>query len=709
MVAVGDILSSRYLLEAELGSGGMGVVYRTMDLRTGGTVAIKMPHALLLRDPQFAERFKREALIAVNLLSTRIARVTDVAEADGMPYLVMDYVPGESLSTVLAREGALPPLEAVRIAIEVARALQAAAERGIVHRDVKPANIHILPDGDVKVLDFGVAQMTGMAQLTAASMFVGTPEYAAPERAEGMGDTRSDIYSLGVTIYESLTGAPPFRGTTPWTTIRKQIAEPPPALPAAVPVAVSAIVMRCLAKDPDDRYQTPRALVEALQRVRRALEREADEALADDRPPQEVPPQADGTLLVQTPAPEPIIAVAPALAMPAGGRQEVPDRSASPPREVSPGAAAPPEPPPRGEMATRRPAAPRRPPTAALVGAGGVLLLVVLAALFLLNRGNGRPTRVSEPTPAVTGEAEAPLAGNQEVTPTPSASPAVAQPAATSPADPLAGARPGEAAPIVFQRLVNGKWQIFVMDGNGGNQRRLITSSADDLHPAFSPDGSRIAFESNRDGPQQIYVMNADGSDIRRLTMGTSNDRSPAWRPDGSELVFVSDRDGRDHLWVAPAGGGEPRPLTSGGQTDGGASWSPDGRRIAYHSSQGTEPHHLFVIDAAGGQPRQITSGPNRDVTPAWSPDGKQLAFASYRDSQWNIYVMEADGANPRKLASDFFIQAPDWSPDGKQIVYHANADGGQPQLFVVPATGGTPRRLTGDAANSQNPSWPLR
>ena len=279
MLTTGDILSKRYLIQAELGSGGMAVVYRAVDLHTGGTVAIKMPHAYLLRDDFFIQRLKREAEIAVHLHSSRIARVTDIGEHQGAPYLVLEFVPGESLAAVLVRQGALPPLEALAIGLDVARAMQTAHEHGVVHRDLKCQNIYLTPAGDVKVLDFGIARQEGLTNITTASVFLGTPEYAAPERAEGAGDIRSDIYSLGVVLYETLTGALPFMGSTPWKMMELHLTASPPRLPDTVPAVARTVVERCLAKDPGDRYQTPAELAVALRRAIRMLDRdEANEA-----------------------------------------------------------------------------------------------------------------------------------------------------------------------------------------------------------------------------------------------------------------------------------------------------------------------------------------------------------------------------------------------------------------------------------------------
>jgi serine/threonine protein kinase len=268
----GEILAGRYMLGDLLGTGGMGSVYRATDLRTGGFVAVKMPHPWLAGDADYNLRLQREAEIAASLTSPRVVRVMDFDWHEGRPFLVMEYVPGETLAEILTESGTLDWREATRIALEVARALEAAHRQGIIHRDLKPQNIKIV-EGDVKVLDFGIARADSMPAVTAASVVVGTPEYIAPERLGGAGsddpalargDARADIYALGIILYEMLAGRPPFHGDTHWAVIRGHISEPPPPLPDSVPRRLQEVVYRCIEKRPADRYQTASQLAADL-------------------------------------------------------------------------------------------------------------------------------------------------------------------------------------------------------------------------------------------------------------------------------------------------------------------------------------------------------------------------------------------------------------------------------------------------------------
>jgi predicted Ser/Thr protein kinase len=328
VVPTGTILSNRYLILRELGSGGMGSVYEATDLRTGGTVAVKTLHPHLARDAQFISRLRREAQIAAAIRTRRAVKVIDLDEHEGIHYLVMEYVTGENLSDRLERVGRLPLDEALAIALDVARALEGAHAVGVVHRDLKPQNVRLTEDGEVKVLDFGIARIADQPGITTTNVFTGTPEYCAPERMESHGDVRSDLYSIGVMLYEMIAGRRPFTGPTAFSILRQHEIAPVPPLPFVVPPEVQAVIDRCLAKKPDERYQTPTELVEALRAARDAVRR-AGTGAAEPLPEtviQKLPPRpatvngaADAPVTpVPPPVPEPA-ASPPAVARPPSG------------------------------------------------------------------------------------------------------------------------------------------------------------------------------------------------------------------------------------------------------------------------------------------------------------------------------------------------------------------------------------------------------
>ena len=253
------IYSGRYELTHLIARGGMAQVYRAMDRQLERPVALKVLFPELSVDRTFVERFRREAQAAANLSHPNIVPVFDWGEDDSTYFIVMEYVEGRPLSAVLRDPQPMPPRQIATIGAGVAAALAFAHRHGVVHRDVKPGNVLITPDGDVKVTDFGIARaMNTEESLTQTGAVMGTAAYFSPEQAEGKGvDSRSDIYSLGVVLYEMAVGRPPFTGDSPVAVASKHVRDLP-VLPReanpTVPPALEAVVMKAMAKNPDDRY-----------------------------------------------------------------------------------------------------------------------------------------------------------------------------------------------------------------------------------------------------------------------------------------------------------------------------------------------------------------------------------------------------------------------------------------------------------------------
>ncbi|MGD9375115.1 MAG: protein kinase [Anaerolineae bacterium] len=271
---IGTILSNRYRLIAELGSGGMAWVYLAEDLREKEYVAVKVLYPQHSQDLNFLQRFAQESKLAMSLSQCHPQRhivcVLDYGSDRDIHYLVMEFVPGQDLHRILEERGSLPWPETLHIARQVAMALHHAHEYEVVHRDIKPGNIMILPDGTVRVLDFGIARARTSPHLTLAG-FVGSPYYAAPEQGRGeQVDIRADIYSLGIVMYRMLSGNLPFRADTPWAIVNQHIASPPPPLVEAcpdLPNEVIDLVEKALGKRADDRFQTPQEMIDAIDEV----------------------------------------------------------------------------------------------------------------------------------------------------------------------------------------------------------------------------------------------------------------------------------------------------------------------------------------------------------------------------------------------------------------------------------------------------------
>jgi eukaryotic-like serine/threonine-protein kinase len=261
------VLVDRYELGPVLGQGGMAKVHQGLDRQLGRQVAIKVLAPPFDRDREFVERFQREARAAAGLSHPNIVAVFDSGSDDGTHYIVTELVEGETLADRLRRDGPMPQAEAVAVAVDIARALAAAHERGLIHRDIKPGNVMLLPDARVKVVDFGIARAAGSDTLTNTGVVLGSTAYLSPEQASGQPvDERADLYALGCVLYEMLTGRVPFSADTPIATMYRHVNEdpPPPSTFAPVPSELEDIVMRALEKDPKRRFASASELDAAL-------------------------------------------------------------------------------------------------------------------------------------------------------------------------------------------------------------------------------------------------------------------------------------------------------------------------------------------------------------------------------------------------------------------------------------------------------------
>ncbi len=258
----------RYSVERSLGHGGMATVYLAQDRMLDRPVALKVLAVHLAQDEESRQRFLREARLAARLVHPNVVQVYDVGEDERGPFIVMEYVDGETLADALARRGRLPPSEVVAVGIEVCAALEAAHREGLVHRDIKPRNILRRSDGQTKLADFGIARSLTATSHTEAGTVLGTAAYLAPEQARGEPvSAAADIYALGVVLYELLTGRPPIEAETlPELVVRREqgAITPPSALAPEVPATLGAVVMRCLAPAPADRPESAAALAREL-------------------------------------------------------------------------------------------------------------------------------------------------------------------------------------------------------------------------------------------------------------------------------------------------------------------------------------------------------------------------------------------------------------------------------------------------------------
>jgi serine/threonine protein kinase len=271
----GSVFAGRYEVKSILGLGGMGVVYRAFDRELQEPVAIKtLRPEVLSGGPVALERFKQEIRLARKIAHRNVVRTYDLGEVGGMYYLTMEFVEGTSLKQLIASRGRLPVAVALTIGKQLCRALEVAHEQGVIHRDIKPQNMVVEPNGFLKVMDFGIARLANPPKgkgLTEAGRSIGTPDYMSPEQLQGLDlDARSDLYSAGVVLFECLTGRVPFEADTPWSLIAKHLEESPPdlrGLNAEVPEPLAQVVLKAMAKSPDDRYASAVEMHDALEAI----------------------------------------------------------------------------------------------------------------------------------------------------------------------------------------------------------------------------------------------------------------------------------------------------------------------------------------------------------------------------------------------------------------------------------------------------------
>ncbi|HEX6463204.1 MAG TPA: protein kinase, partial [Vicinamibacterales bacterium] len=536
-----------YEIVALIGSGGMGEVYRARDTKLARDVAVKVLPELFTHDPERLARFHREAQVLASLNHPHIAHIYGLEEADGVEFLILELIEGETLANRIARR-ALPLDEALPIARQIADALAAAHERGIVHRDLKPANVALTPDNQVKVLDFGLAKaletdpslasaavsapptMTSPA-MTALGIILGTAAYMSPEQAKGRpADKRSDIWAFGLIVFEMLAGRQAFARETMTETVAAVLHEDVPwnALPHDVPESLRRLLVRCLQKDPSRRLHS---VVDA------GLDLE--------------------------------------------DASRAPDPAATAPGE-------------------------RRRSPGWLLWTGMALLYAVGAIVVALVFGRtpaaaprwerfaavtDREGEQTQPSIAADGKSIAYVIGSAAVGETQIAVQRVGG------HNPIVVARGSVNAPAFSpdgERIAYagtaGRGSIFIVGATGESARRVTDLG---FNPSWSPDGTRIVFSTanvaqvfSRAAAASLWVVDAAGGAPAKIFAGDAV--QPAWsRPLGKRIAFWASRGGQRDIYTIPAEGGDPVPVTNDVPTDWAPAWSPDGRFVYFSSDRG--------------------------------------------------------------------------------------------------------------------------
>ena len=274
-LTTGSTFAGRYQIIEELGKGGMGKVYKAVDTRINEKIALKLIKAEISSDNKTLERFGNELKLARKIVHKNVGRMYDINEEEGTHYITMEYVSGQDLKGLIRQSGQLAIGTTISVAKQICEGLAEAHKVGVVHRDLKPNNIMIDREGEVRIMDFGIARSLKEKSITGAGVMIGTPEYMSPEQVEGKEvDQRSDIYSLGIILYEMVTGRVPFEGETPFTIGMKHKGETPKnpkVLNAQIPEDLSNMIMRCLEKDKEQRYQSSGEVQEELGDIERGI------------------------------------------------------------------------------------------------------------------------------------------------------------------------------------------------------------------------------------------------------------------------------------------------------------------------------------------------------------------------------------------------------------------------------------------------------
>jgi eukaryotic-like serine/threonine-protein kinase len=713
-----------------LGAGGMGEVYLARDTRLGREVAIKVLPVDGAVDEQRRRRFLHEAQTLSVLNHPHIVTIYELASAEDIDFIVMEHVRGTTLDALIPAHG-FPLRELLRIAIAVADAAAAAHAHGIIHRDLKPANIIVADDGIVKVLDFGLAKLievqaddprvqtrsdASAIELSAAGRVAGTAAYMSPEQATGgKVDARSDIFSFAATVYEMATGRRAFAGASTAETLAAVLREqptPPTQIAAGLPRELERLILRCLRKGPDRRYQSMLDVRNELQEIE-----EESQSGSPGLPPKVRPRRVAAGVALSTALL--LASVATWLVWP---------------REK------------RGLPAMR------------------------VAALTTLDGYEMAPTLSPDGNQVAFSWNGDRTTGNVDIYVAMVGSPAVHR-VTTDPAMDVFPRWSPDGRSIAFVRQsTDHAGRVYVTSPFGGAERKLIDFDAHFDRVAqfgqlsWSPDGRYIAAARSSTQPAGestgIYLIPISGGEPRRLTRARApaSDRDPAISADGRRLAYFSCANccwgGCDVMTLDLDSNLEPlgtaRRLTAVGAQMDGLTWSPTGNSLLYTKVSGalsslwrvdidghTPAERLEIAGLGARQPATVPSrdrlvfgrsrrdsdiyrvqesGPPRAVSvsslqdnfPTYSPDGRYVAFCSARSGETlQIWVAAADGSNARQLTGEMGDDqwAPAWAPNGRAIAFVSSADQHK-QIWTVDVDGGNLRQITRGAGDRTRPTW---
>jgi Serine/threonine protein kinase len=718
----GALLHKRYRIVEILGQGGMGSVYRAVDENLGVDVAVKEN---LFTTDEYARQFRLEAVILANLRHPNLPRVTDhFVIGDQGQYLVMDYIEGEDLRQRMERMGNITEDEAILIGAALCDALAYLHTRkpAILHRDIKPGNVKITPDGHIFLVDFGLAKVLHGSQATTTGARAMTPGYSPPEQyGTARTDPRTDIYSLGATLYAALSGIIPEDGlaramdNTQLTPLRKRNSK--------VSRRFAASIEKAMGIDPADRFQN-------AEEFKRSL-------LGSKTKTQLLP----GDFMVEPPPPDVMEEL-----------QQSAIEKASNPVDYKSG---------NGKEAVRAEELPVFKPRRRKRKGRRVLTILLWTLLLLSLAIVGAVWFTPQFVPAQMMSLLSPLRNislpflptSQSFTavplatetslPLPTVTPLLIQPTgiaaftATATRQPAAESTPtlgsttipvatsvgGGSGQIVFASSRSVVPQLYLVNADGTNLTQLTNMDNGACQPSWAPDGTRLVFISPCLGRGEIfetiynesslYMINADGTDLKQLTASPGSDFEPAWSPDGKQIAFTSVRGGFRQIYALDIDSLTVTLLTN--TTDSiessQAFWSPDGTKIVYTVKRvGT--YQVWSMNSNGQEAVQLVrSGQDLwDYLPAWSPDGRTIFFSQRRLGAFRPWLMRIDyedlSQDARRMNFITPIEDVEFSPDGFWIVYEGMDGDGNRDIYFMTVTGSGRTRLTNDPKIDFDPAW---
>lgn len=711
-----------YEILQELGSGATGDVYLARDVRLGREVAIKVLRPDLADDPERLRRFEHEARTASALHHPNIVTIHDIAEADGVHFIVMEYVAGRTLRQLM-RSGPLRVRDAVRYAIQMADGLAGAHKAGVVHRDLKPENVLVSHEGLVKIADFGLAKllepreastMTCSADptsLTAEGHVVGTLPYMSPEQVQGFElDPRSDIYAFGLVLYEMVTGRRAFAQTNSALLVSAIVHDMPEAagrMMPSLPLELDRLITRAVRKEPDRRFQSAADVRVELQEIADELSSGRVVSVAHAGRSAVAPPRR--WLLLATAA---LVAGGGLTTWLLAPSRAVPDQMPLPvPFTSFPGSEQEPAIAPDGRLV-------------AFVWDRGIEGSA--PQLYVKMAGSGDPLQLTRGTAAASQPAWSPdgreiaflrgaSSGGFELCVVPALGGAARQLTHVFPQ-----AYPGldwspqhDLFAVVDRGTTSDAESIFLFSIGTGTKRRLTeppSTGMGDRTPAFSPDGREVAFVRWREAPfTEIFVTPIAGGPLRAVASYRGYVRDLAWRPDGSALVFAAYQSGQvGQLWTVDANGGTPERLAYGELARELAIARQTGSLVYAQTHRDANIWRAPGPLGASGEPlRRIVASSRDDWAPHLSPDGSRLAFASDRTGTTTIWTCASGGEDCTRAVASDGASTPRWSPDGRRLAYSGEVDGNV-DAYVVDIQSGVTTRLTDDPAADLPFSWSI-